>query len=134
MTEKERAELNEIFDKLVQLSDGLYANLGFQMLGEADVINCNDPEEQALFQEFQKIFDWIKILVPIILIVMGVFDFGKAVLASDEKAIKQAQGKFIKRIIIALIIFLLPTIIEILFNILRDNTNIKVNDPLCGVK
>lgn len=134
ISEKEKEEINNIFSSIQDTLNSMSATSSFDMIGEVGTINCEDPEEQALFKEFQKIFDWIKILVPIILILMGVFDFGKAVLASDEKAVKQAQSRFVKRIIVALIIFLLPTIIEVIFNILRDNTSIKVDDPLCGIK
>lgn len=121
--------MTDSLDSIVNATDESW------LLGEEGTIDCEGAEERALFQQIQRIFDMIKIIVPIILIVMGALDFGKAVLASDEKAIKQAQGRFMKRAIVAVCIFLLPTIIEIIFNMLNENSGtINVDNPLCGIK
>ena len=44
----------------------------------------------------QGIFPIIQIGIPIILIIMGSIDLGKAVLSSDDKEIKGATGRLIK--------------------------------------
>lgn len=49
----------------------------------------------------------IQIIIPILLIIWGTIDLGKAVVASKEDDIKKAQGMLIKRIIAAVIVFLL---------------------------
>ena len=72
-------------------------------------------------------FKAIVIIIPILIIVLSVLDFVKAVGASDEKAIKEAQSKFIKRLIIAVLIFFLPIILNILLNLLGNAFGI------CGV-
>ena len=46
----------------------------------------------------QGIFPIIWIGIPIVLILMGTIDLGKAVLASDDKEIKAAQGRLFKRV------------------------------------
>ena len=63
----------------------------------------------------------IKIAAPLVLIIMGMIDIAKAVAASDEKKIKESQGKFVKRLIPAAMIFLVVTIIQLLVGILADN-------------
>ncbi len=63
------------------------------------------------------IFPIIQIGIPIILIIMGSIDLGKAVISSDDKEIKAAQGRLIKRVISAVVIFLLVTIVNIVFNL-----------------
>lgn len=66
----------------------------------------------------------IKIAVPIILVIMGMLDFAKAVISSDEKGMKDTQSKFVKRIIGAVSIFLVVTIVQLVFNIVNtDDTN-----------
>ena len=47
----------------------------------------------------------IQIGIPIILVVMGSIDLGKAVLSSDDKEIKAATGRLIKRVIAAIAVF-----------------------------
>ena len=63
------------------------------------------------------IFPIIQIGVPIILIIMGAIDLGKAVLSSDDKEIKGATGKLIKRCIAAVAVFFVVTIVTLLMNL-----------------
>lgn len=56
----------------------------------------------------------LQILVPIALIVWGSIDIGKAVIAGDEKKIKEAQKPFVKRIIAAIIVFLIPWLVNVI--------------------
>lgn len=66
----------------------------------------------------QAVFPTIQIIIPIILIVWGTIDLGKAVIASDEKAVKAAQGMLIKRAIYAAAIFFIVTLVSLLMNII----------------
>jgi len=68
-----------------------------------------------------------KIGIPIILIALVILDFSKAVITSDDKKMKDASSAAIKRIMYALIIFLVPTIISLLFKTFDssfDNTEL----------
>ena len=49
--------------------------------------------------------------VPLIIIVLGMVDFTKAITSSDEKAVSKATAALIKRIVAGLSVFLIPTII-----------------------
>ena len=60
----------------------------------------------------------IKIGIPIVLIFLGMLDLGKAVMANDEKVMKEAQGRLIKRFIYAIVIFLLVAIVQMVFSII----------------
>lgn len=60
------------------------------------------------------LFNIIKILVPIALLIMGVIDLAKAVLASDEKEIKGAESKLVKRAIAAVAVFFAVTIVDVI--------------------
>lgn len=63
----------------------------------------------------------LQILVPIALIVWGSIDIGKAVIAGDEKKIKEAQRPFVKRIIAAVIVFLIPWLVNLIIGIVGSN-------------
>lgn len=58
--------------------------------------------------------------VPILLIIMGSIDLGKAVMASDDKEIKGATSKLIKRAIAAVAIFFIPLIVNLLIGMVGD--------------
>ena len=62
--------------------------------------------------------------IPIILIVIGTFDIMKAVIASKEDEIKAAQKLLIKRVVYAVVIFLIPTIVYFVFNIVSNTDGI----------
>lgn len=57
----------------------------------------------------------IKIIVPILLIIFGMMDLMKAVTAGDEKVMKEAQGKLIKRAVYGILVFLVIAIVQTVF-------------------
>lgn len=57
------------------------------------------------------------IVIPILLIVYGTIDLGKAVIASEEKEVKAAQSRLIKRIIYAALIFFVPMLVGVVMNV-----------------
>ncbi len=59
----------------------------------------------------------VQVVVPILLIIWGMLDFAKAVIGSDEDKIKAAQKVFIKRLIAAVIVFLVVTIVKLVVNL-----------------
>lgn len=70
-------------------------------------------------------------------IILGAADFLKAVLSDEDNASKKAFGKAIKRIIAAILLFLLPLLIQLLFTAI-DNPVIQipgfnVDSPTCGI-
>lgn len=59
----------------------------------------------------------IKFAVPVIIIALAVVDFVKAMSAQKQEELKNAANKLVKRMIIGAIIFLLPSIIDMLLEI-----------------
>ncbi len=66
------------------------------------------------------VFPVIQIGIPIVLIVLGTLDLGKAVISSDDKAVKEAQSKLIKRCIYAIILFFIVTLLNLLFSMVGN--------------
>ena len=56
----------------------------------------------------------IKIVVPILLIIFGMLDLGKSVVASKEDEIKKGQQTFIKRVIAAVIVFFVVQVVQLI--------------------
>ena len=63
------------------------------------------------------IIKMIKIVVPILLIIWGMLDFAKSVVAQDEEKTKAGQKVFMKRLIAAAVCFLIVTIVQLVINI-----------------
>lgn len=94
--------------------------------------SCNEIIDSKMIEILHLLVNIFKILVPIILLVLGSLDLVQAVFSQDESGIKKAQGKFIKRLIIAVVIFLIPTILHVI--LLIANSVWSFIDPnLCGI-
>lgn len=65
----------------------------------------------------------IKIAVPILLIIFGMLDLGKAVVAAKEDEIKKGQHTFIKRAIAAIIVFFVIQIVQIIVRFVSGNSD-----------
>ena len=72
----------------------------------------------SLFNLVATIIRIIKIVVPILLIIWGMLDFAKSVVAKKEEDIKKYQKAFISRLISAVLVFLVITIVQLLVNLL----------------
>lgn len=57
----------------------------------------------------------LKIAIPIILIIFGMLDIAKAVMANDDKEMKEAQKKLIHRIIYAVVVFFIIALVQFIF-------------------
>ena len=62
----------------------------------------------------------VKIAMPLLIIVYGILDFGKAVTGGDTKNIKDSFSKFGIRVIAGLIIFFIPTIVMWVFGLVAQ--------------
>ncbi len=75
----------------------------------------------------------IKIAIPIILIVFGMLDLGKAVVASKEDEIKKGQQMFIKRLIAAVIVFFVTFVVQIVIRFVTNGDNAVMRCLNCFV-
>ncbi len=57
-----------------------------------------------------------KIVIPILLIIFGMIDLGKAVISSDDKAVSKAAKSLLNRVIAGVCIFFVPTIVGVIFS------------------
>lgn len=91
---------------------------------------------QDVYNMIQTALNIIKIAGPIIAIGLGMIDFAKAVVASDaDKELKNAWQRFIKRIIAAVILLLLPVILSFLMNVfLTGEDGYDSNNPFCNLE
>lgn len=63
----------------------------------------------------------IKIGIPVLLIVFGMLDLGKAVMAQKEDEIKKSQMLFVKRLLSAALVFFVVVIVQLVFNLVAKN-------------
>lgn len=76
----------------------------------------------------ENILRWVKYIIPIVLIVLSIIEFIKALSSEKEDEMKKAQKNFVIRLIVAVLIFIIPLLIEFILDKMGfDATN-------CGIK
>lgn len=64
---------------------------------------------------------WVfKIVIPIIIIIFGMLDLGKAVVASKDDEIKKSVKQLALRAIAGIVIFFLPTLVGAVFGLVGE--------------
>lgn len=85
---------------------------------------CDYKNTRITLRTLGYIITIIKVVVPIILIGVGMMDFFKVVLSGKTEDISKAVTTIIKRCIAGLIVFLVPSLMNYVFNDL-----VEYNDP-----
>ena len=78
------------------------------------VLCGSDYIPYAIPQTVKIIYSILKIVTPIIIIVFGMIDFLKAVMAQKEDEMKKGQQTFVKRLIMGALVFLAFFFVEII--------------------
>ena len=60
----------------------------------------------------KNLYGYVKVIIPIIVIVYGMIDFIKVVFSGKDDDMKKAINNFAKRIIIAIVFILVPTLVS----------------------
>ena len=98
------------------------------------LVDCNCAG-QVIKEDLAKIvklvYDAIRIGVPIILILVGMFDMGKAITQQKEDEIKKAQGLLVKKAIAAALVFLMLSIVLLVLNVVGGNDTGNVSCIKC---
>lgn len=95
----------------------------------AESFNCGQIEE--LIPYIKEVYGYLRIALPIALIIFGAIDFTTPILSNDKDALTKATSKFIKRCIILVAFFFVPIILQFIFNAYNDATGKEIS--LCGL-
>lgn len=85
--------------------------------------NCEglfgDPDDDESFAHLLQIaFTIIKFAGPLLCIIFSCIEFIKAVVADDKDALTKATKKSLTRVVLALVLFFIPIIVDFLFPLL----------------
>lgn len=72
----------------------------------------------------------IKIVVPILLVIFGMLDLGKAITAKKEEDIKKYQGNVIKKLVMGVLVFLIVIIVEFVLGFVEPNEGNSGESPV----
>lgn len=113
---KKCANLKLIFHEWREGSELHDINLGGQTPNQCNL-------SVRIVSWIMKVIQWIRYIVPVLLILLSVMDFMKAVASDSDDEIRKVGVKFVKRLIVAALIFLLPLVLEFLLGTFGIGTN-----------
>ena len=122
VSEEAKKEEEEISNK--KLAD-------INMVGDENATTCVEVLGESVVEFLQMLFNYVKVLGPILVIILSSIDFTKTVMTGDEQSMKKAQNNLFIRLLCAVGIFLLPTIVTIIINLI---TGSGIDSTLCGIK
>ena len=92
---------------------------------------CSSPSYRKPMLFLGKILNFVKIIVPIVIIVFGVLDFYKAITSSKDEGLSKAFKSLIIRAIAGVCIFLLPGIVQLVLNMVNEWSDYSNNWCCC---
>ncbi len=114
--EEKKEDLNKDHSSLFEPGDEIDANCGIL----SDIIPY-----------IKQIYGFLKIILPIALIIFGTIDFSTPIISNDKEALNKATVKFIKRCIVVAAIFLVPMLLKYILGVYSDITGKDAS--LCGL-
>lgn len=101
---------------------------GFQTIVLADTssgLDCTSWGDTK--KDFQNVFNFCKIVVPLLVIGLSSYDFIKAITAKDDKDMKKAFQTLIKRLALAVVFFFLPMLLNLLLDLFATNSSVCID-------
>lgn len=89
----------------------------------------NPSDENSVAWLLQQIFNFIKIIGPILVIVLSSIDYAKVIIQSDDESMGKANKKLIWRLILAGLLFFIPLLIQVFLQMFGFTS-----DPTCGIQ
>ena len=81
---------------------------------------CGD--NKSVWTLVGKLLNIFRIVIPVLIVIFGMVDLGKAVVGSKDDDVKKAAKQLLMRFIAGLIIFFIPTLVKAAFGLV-DNAD-----------
>lgn len=113
---KKACPKNDISEKDGQAKESLSYN-GALGASCTDTILGDPADENSTAWLLKQIFNYLKVLGPMIILVMSAIDFTKAIIAGDDDTMQKCYKRLITRLILAVALFVVPTLVEVLLDV-----------------
>lgn len=94
-----------------------------------------DPSVCTSLAPVWQVIGWVlwvfKIVIPILIIVFGMLDLGKAVVASKDDEIKKAIKSLAMRAVAGIVIFFIPSLVGAIFGLVGEFQDMKPEYDKC---
>lgn len=107
-------------DNFVQITDGCGGS-------NAILGSVNDPNSVAWL--LQKILNYVRVIAPFLVLLLSSIEYLKVIFTSDDESLNKAHSKLIVRLVLAAALFVLPTLVSVLLNLLGFTSS-----EVCGLQ
>ena len=88
-------------------------------------INERNKKNKKIYLKYEKHF--ILILFSFLKCIISIYEYLMAVVSKDADQLKKCNSRLIKRLILMAILFLLPSLINLLLKLVGDNYGVCLN-------
>ncbi len=85
---------------------------------------CTDPDAMTILRMVKTLITVAKILLPLIIIVTASINFGKVAISGNFDDIKKPAEKLMYSLIAAVIVFFIPTVVNVIFGFVDDRVDV----------
>lgn len=97
-----------------------------------EALSCSDENVMKVLKLFSVLFIILKIAIPLIILILGTISLAKVVISDDQSMLSNAISSFIKRFILGVFIFFLPTLISTIIGYIDEANNVKSEFAVCS--
>ena len=114
-------KLKKEHEKLEKEETNSTKNDGDEEIDRTSIVGiCSKPEYRKPMRFLGKVVNFLKIIVPILIIGFGAIDLFKAVIGSKNDEIKKALKSIAVRVVAGVIIFLIPGLVQFVMNMVNE--------------
>ncbi len=87
---------------------------------------------KSIWKLVGKVFFIFKIVIPLLIILFGMIDLGKAVVAAKDDEIKKSVKSLAMRAVAGVVIFFIPTLVGFIFGIVDEFDEVTSDYDICA--
>ena len=92
--------------------------------GGPSIFTGSCPSNSGIINLLGGLYSILKIAAPIALVIFGMIDFAKAVSSNDEGKMKKAQSAFVRRVMAAIVVLLVMSLLSLLSKLIPSETGV----------
>ncbi len=120
-------EFHNVSDNIYVLANNTTTSQNVDCDG-SDSLLGNPEDENSVAWLLQQIFNFVKIVGPILVVVLSSIDYAKVIIQSDDESMGKANKKLMWRLILAALLFFIPLLIQVFLQMFGFTS-----DPTCGI-
>ena len=99
--------------------------------GQQSYASCDGVFTPEAIELIKEVLGMIRIFAPCLVALLVALDFGSAVISNDNDGLSKATKKVVPRLIAAVLLLIVPTLIRIILSIDGLQSILVGDDPLC---